>query len=837
MIDCGYVGRALTIANTSGFVVLRSIEFRGGRAPLGMTARLAASDPPLDLGGGAIVMQNVSNVLMDDVGFTNNLCQSACWGGAVAVDASSTSLTLTGCRFVNNSVSPNRTAAGNATTSNGGGAVALVLRGDSYVEFHRTTFQYNSAESVTTSTRGGGGALAIRGTDSTIVNVTGCTFNSNVLKGTSSVSAGSGAAFVAELHGWTHLWVDNSVFVDNTVERGTAGGAAAIWMQDSATSNITRSQFHGNSMNGVSVSETLRGGVLSVFVDGSSSLAITLCNFTNNTSLYQGGALFVRGAQTSTIMLADSVFMYNRALIYGTSGTGGGGAYVTLAGTISATVYNCQFTNNAASWLGSDPASAPAVGGGGLWVEAYVAVQLNVRQCVFDSNNVTAAPLDGRAGGFVLLTYAGSHHIADCVFHNNEWGGLWVYLVEHPPVVVTLDTVPLLSVERCTFTNNTTPSFGGAGLFLAGDESNISLNYTCVTSTGAYGTGKEQCDISNSPIRFAEYIGVPVVALSDCSFIGNHATALASSGGGLLVVHIHMRISRCIFSQNSAGFFGGSIGIAGASSGFTMRHSVLEGGTASSGGSNLYIRTSADLLLHNVTIHMGNTLSDVFIPTAQRINVLPPTLFACPTGAVVSYRPIPPYLDTDVFRVTSITMGCTSCPSQMYVLAPSYLRVEQPDHNVFISNATKVVPSCEVCAYGSRCVSNDEQGGATEVQSLGGFWGYRGDEADVYNLHFASCPLGYCSSTPSSWETSCAPHRTGRLCGECAHGYSQSIGGSRCIVDVDCNDSGWFWFVSLLFASVFVVWTAWSSRRTDSGAVAAVIFFYQVRLRSTSKCV
>ena len=96
------------------------------------------------------------------------------------------------------------------------------------------------------------------------------------------------------------------------------------------------------------------------------------------------------------------------------------------------------------------------------------------------------------------------------------------------------------------------------------------------------------------------------------------------------------------------------------------------------------------------------------------------------------------------------------------------------------------------------------------VRSVDNFWGYAHDS----KLSFKLCPHGYCCGTETVSCTSfstCAPGRTGLLCGSCKPDYKQNFVGGNCIPKLESCDSQVFvvYFIvyTLSYTVVFVLIT------------------------------
>ena len=103
---------------------------------------------------------------------------------------------------------------------------------------------------------------------------------------------------------------------------------------------------------------------------------------------------------------------------------------------------------------------------------------------------------------------------------------------------------------------------------------------------------------------------------------------------------------------------------------------------------------------------------------------------------------------------------------------------------------------CRVCPFGGDCSK-------PTIVARPSYWGYTKDDLIV----FQTCPQGYCCNgidiLCESYDT-CALSRRGRLCGECEHGYSESLMSKTCIPDEQCDDV-WMWPVTILLVFSYLL--------------------------------
>ncbi len=71
------------------------------------------------------------------------------------------------------------------------------------------------------------------------------------------------------------------------------------------------------------------------------------------------------------------------------------------------------------------------------------------------------------------------------------------------------------------------------------------------------------------------------------------------------------------------------------------------------------------------------------------------------------------------------------------------------------------------------------------------------------------------------------------LCGACAASYSETVGGTACVLTSECDD-WWVWLVVAAVAVAYVVWLVFLDSDRSSGSTKILFFLYcalHVRLR------
>ena len=161
---------------------------------------------------------------------------------------------------------------------------------------------------------------------------------------------------------------------------------------------------------------------------------------------------------------------------------------------------------------------------------------------------------------------------------------------------------------------------------------------------------------------------------------------------------------------------------------------------------------------------------------------------------------------------------CEPCAPSTYLVRNGTLQLGDARH------------SCAPCPFGGDCAA-----GGDGMQALAGYWG-TGTDADS-TVTFTECPVGMCCpSGGCAWDEACTPlHRDNAvpLCGECAPGYSATIGSSTCRNTDNCNDARWFVPVLLLLALAWTQFALVAGAPSKKGGVASqaltlLVYFYQM---------
>ena len=138
-------------------------------------------------------------------------------------------------------------------------------------------------------------------------------------------------------------------------------------------------------------------------------------------------------------------------------------------------------------------------------------------------------------------------------------------------------------------------------------------------------------------------------------------------------------------------------------------------------------------------------------------------VFICPSGYKIIYDNGSDY--------SAMAIYCKQCSRGYYTIEKSTFD---------LTSSKNYSNKCFPCPAGATCYEG-------KAIAQYGFWGF----PDKDQLQFITCPTGYCSDNPVSYD-SCSKTRTGVLCGECKNNHSVSIMSSVCIPNSECGTTAVF---------------------------------------------
>ena len=469
-----------------------------------------------------------------------------------------------------------RAASGaSVVLSGGGGSEILNFTTPKLVTFQGLTFA-NGASTAQYH----GGAVSLSGVQANFVS---CTFQNNAAK---NPFTGGGA-----------IWIDTSTvsFQSCTWTNNTAVNYAGALVAFHSRVFIRDNTFTGNRTNLPGHASFSAGGAIH---GNSSTMFINNSRFENNQAGYVGGAIYVIGPYTDSLMdlvVSDCPFTGNVAAQdpAGASppGPSTGGA-VMMEDQTRTRVYNCRFTNNSTKQGGA--------------LSSY-RTNTEVQGCVFQNNQATGTGgSDGFGGAIVVLsddnadqsTAGGTINrpsakltMTDSLIQGpgggvtsaRQGGGIFAAGDKHAndgvgvPQNGTPDTNrATVSLKRVVFADLATSDSGnGTGGAMTVDFVTLTADNCLVQNcrTTHYGGGFELINRSKVNITATQFVGNQggilggaltlfnggELNVSGSTFADNRLTApgggsaFMTSPGGTLGTDVTGAIQNCVITNNSGG--------------------------------------------------------------------------------------------------------------------------------------------------------------------------------------------------------------------------------------------------------------------------------------------
>jgi predicted outer membrane repeat protein len=394
--------------------------------------------------------------------------------------------------------------------------------------------------------------------------------------------------------GSSSLSTDNSYHVLAVI----GAGSDTVTLDGVNIQNGSATSVGLRPLNGVNINRTYGGAVYCYQVN---QLFVKNCNFSSNTALASGGAVYNESASTDFI---GCVFSNNVAV------SGGAICWPTYSTNHSSLIRNCMFNGNSASsgggallinqtgqYLiqGSVFSGNQGLNGGAIYDQRQ-SNDLNIDSCSFSQNVAAGSSYNtGLGGAFYSDAHGGSIQISRCTFSGNTTTG---YNSSGGAVYAKTNLYSSVTgkmLANCVFTNNRADYQGGAlyyqpqGWYGADvDSCHFIGNKAGASGGGIYATGTP----SNN-----------VPAVRYCRFTND--TAL--EGGGLYLLNSKMNYSRCNFRQNKADR-GGGIYLYYAASNSSLPFDTVAGNTAIEGAGIYANSVPSTFTIHNCLIS-GNKAS------------------------------------------------------------------------------------------------------------------------------------------------------------------------------------------------------------------------------------
>jgi hypothetical protein len=350
------------------------------------------------------------------------------------------------------------------------------------------------------------------------------------------------------------------------------GGGGAIYCTESLTlKNVVVS---GNSTGGTSLTD-LGGGLCVAGTASSTKVSISNCIFSNDSSGGIGGAIFLDG--TKSVSIVNSVISNNSAA------SAAGGALISSPDVPSVIIVKgCTIAGNTVASTGISTAGLAIAGGGTTTVSA---------------TRITGNSGAPAGGGLDIGGHEGKTLITGSLISGNTAGYTGAGIdVDASGVAIPGDTLPSLTItksiisgNKTTTSNSTMP--GGAGIYIKGANSATTpANYlpTTISST-----------VISSNVSAANGGGIMIkygvtATLSTCTISGNSTLGAANTdfgGGGVASFgksseSVFLTVKGGAISGNSAtgsARFGGGIAATGVGT-LSVTSTLLTGNVATDGG-------------------------------------------------------------------------------------------------------------------------------------------------------------------------------------------------------------------------------------------------------------
>ncbi len=593
------------------------------------------------------------------------------------------------------------------------------------------------------------------------VEVTNCTFLQN--------NGMSGAILYEARQGTFHLSLANSQFSQN---RGRDEGALSLVVERSSLClTLVDSNFSGNTGGDAGVIRLtgrqlflVSNVISSQFLDSSGHswgtvyfqvsigeliVVVADCLFKGNKGRYHGGIYLAGFATVLDVNVTESQFVEN-------TGLSGGAIYIDAdcpshAVTSRLFLSSSQFVENMARRSGS-----------------AVAVEFSCRQ------NITGLLV-------VLSDVDFSHNVVTDESLSKDGGAFHCSAGVQPSRTE-------IRVQHCKWDNNTSYSYGGALALYLFESSSIKIKHTEYVSNKAAGSTTSKggaCFFGIFKVH-EKFAMTSLIQLKDCVFRNN----IASIGGSVfqsetLQLQTKMEIEQTTF--------------------FCCSHVVSD-----------FMAVTMLSHLKNTHFYCMSPTDDTTVPglflRPQGPHRLDNVFFSCYLRDIsVSMNKIDILHDIDAAQkanqsdaeLTFLSTSCNKCTVKPFPAGNGSLRLNEKTQNLenhkhyVFKHIFEMNNPCEPCPFGAVC----SQG---EVKALPNFWGYKEDVSII----FLSCPLKYCCNDIDvlcNSHNSCAPQRTGQLCGQCEIGFSESVMSTQCVPDETCDD-WWVWPLSIILALLYLMW-------------------------------
>ncbi len=467
----------------------------------------------------------------------------------------------------------------------------------------------------------------------------------------------------------------------------------------------------------------------------------------------------------------------------GNVGQNSGSIYLSWDEFLSFSVTNSSFSKNSAEYGG-------AIGVESRCVSVHTTSTVNISHSQFAGN---IALKGGSAINTLVSCAMAEPSVIICITNTNlshnlvpeqgfdQTGGTFLLITDTPPSKV------IMFIIQCQWENNTSSTYGGALAFNIYESS--------------------------------------IVQVVESEFIDNSATGVPSHGGAL---YLHVEIiennnqtgeiilDKCRFENNAAAD-GGSIF---QSSQLTFKTELEIENTMfrcclSKGADFISLMIFSNL--RNIEFHYlfessGMNIPGIFL-NAPGPYLLHNVYLSCQRTDIVLFLNSLNVLSWDLSDMSenssfgvlsSLSAFCIKCTAKPFAAGNGTLHIKSLYNSISNINAKVLLQHyfvqkspCQPCPFGADCVNGN-------IKALPNYWGYWDSEL----MFFASCPAQYCCNNIDvacdAYDT-CAPYRTGQLCGECEEGFTESLMSTICIADEMCDDQ-WLWPLVFALAFSYLIW-------------------------------
>ena len=548
---------------------------------------------------GEAIRITSKNVVFDTFRIENVISES----GAITIGSGSSAV-FENCIF-----------SGNTNNNEPGGAISI---SNAVVKISNSQFYANSSSF-------GGGAISATGTGA-YLTIQRVVFGDKNVVSSGNMGGGTGGGAIYAAGGATVTVTDNTKFYRNNTSMG-----GAIYVTGSGTTLvIKRAVFGDKDTEGSGNSVTQQGGAIYA-LNGSAITISDNCEFYRNTSVNQGGAIYLNA---STLDVTNSTFGGD-SLVTGNKSTGAAGGAICAMNNSDVNLSGTRIKYNSSSGFASGGGIFVSGGnliiknrtyiqnndspgqGGGIYVEGATTVNISDS---FIQNNTSVSTGGGMRSFSSSIVITNTEITGNSTGINSNGGGISF-------VSNTYDKT--LEIYNSRIINNTAGIQGGGGISFSSASSNVDLIIvrTVLDSNSAGSSGgaiyfdsseinssitMESCIVSNTSTENGPavyvYNGINNQFVNSL-FYNNRYTTSSTAHGGALSLRSSSLLVNLTFFNNSASN-GGAVYLAGSGSTYYMYNTVFYNNTSTDGGTKDTLSTAHNVFLNRYNCFYYNM--DVF---------------------------------------------------------------------------------------------------------------------------------------------------------------------------------------------------------------------------------